>query len=154
MTTLGPYTQATLIYEPVVSIVNGEIATPGTMLDYITKKLPHFLPIIKNARKMPFYNSEGRYTLFVPKSSEHDYHHLDPNLSIRILNMSTVPGIITTDMFLNNQTIFPLDHPRNNLYIRKNLNTIKVSDKQIIFGNIECNNGIIHIIDSILWPIF
>lgn len=68
MTYVGPFTQATLMYEPDEASPKGEVATPGTLLDYVAKNLPHFLPIIKKAGQLPFYNAtERRYTLFVPK---------------------------------------------------------------------------------------
>ena len=45
MTYVGPFTQATLMYEPDEASPKGEVATPGTILDYVAKNLPHFLPI-------------------------------------------------------------------------------------------------------------
>jgi uncharacterized surface protein with fasciclin (FAS1) repeats len=156
MTYLGPFTQATLIYEPDEVSIKGQVATPGTILDYVAKNLPHFLPIIKNAGKTPFYNSiERSYTLFAPSILSPDFSHLDPNTSIQILKMSTVPGIITTDMLSNNQIIFPLDHPRNNLHVTKFKDgEIRVWGKTLIAGDIICKNGIIHLLDGVLWPTY
>ena len=65
MTYVGPFTQATLMYEPDEASPKGEVATPGTILDYVAKNLPHFLPIIKKAGQLPFYNATA--LLFVPK---------------------------------------------------------------------------------------
>jgi hypothetical protein len=156
MTYVGPFTQATLIYEPNEYSPKGEVATPGTLLDYIAKNVPYFLPIIKKAGQLPFYNAtERRYTLFVPKRLPPDFPSLDPNTAIRILKMSTVPGVITTGMLSNNQIIFPLDHPKNNLNITKFRDgEIRVRDKTLIEGDITCKNGIIHFIDGILWPTY
>jgi hypothetical protein len=144
------------MYEPDEASPKGEVATPGTMLDYVAKNLPHFLPIIKKAGQLSFYNAtERRYTLFVPKRLPQDFPLLDPNTAIRLLKMSTVPGVITTDMLSNNQIVFPLDHPRNNLGITKYRDgEIRVRNKHLIEGNIMCKNGIIHLIDGVMWPTY
>jgi hypothetical protein len=146
------------MYEPDEASPKGEVATPGTILDYVVKNLPHFLPIIKKARQLPFYNAtERRYTLFVPKRLPPDFPRLDPNTAIRILKMSTVPGVITTGMLSssNNQIVFPLDHPKNNLGIIKYMDgEIRVNDHPLIEGDIMCKNGIIHLLDGILWPTY
>lgn len=157
MTYVGPFTQATLMYEPDEASSKGEVATPGTILDYVAKNLPHFLHIIKKAGKLPFYNAIGgrRYTLFVPQSLPPDFPMLDPNTSIRILNMSTVPGYIPTTLLTNNQIVFPLDHPKNNLSITKFRDgEIKVRGKTLLKGDILCKNGVIHILDGVLWPTY
>jgi hypothetical protein len=156
MTYVGPFTQATLMYEPTESSPKGEVATPGTILDYIAKNLSHFLPVIKKAGQLPFYNAiERRYTIFVPKILPPDFPRLDPNTSIRILKMSTIPGVITTGMLSNNQILFPLDNPRNNIDVIKHRDgEIKVRGKTLIEGDIMCKNGIIHLIDGVFWPTY
>jgi hypothetical protein len=156
MTYVGPFSQATLIYESDEAPPKGEVATPGTILDYVTKNLPHFLPIIKKAGQLPFYNAtERRYTLFVPKSFPPDFPLLDPNTAIRILKMSTVPGVITTGMLSNNQSVFPLDYPKHNLFITKYRDgEIRVNEHTLIEGDIMCKNGIIHLLDGVLWPTY
>jgi uncharacterized surface protein with fasciclin (FAS1) repeats len=133
-----------------------KVATPATMLDYVAKTLPEFLPIIKKAGRLPFYNAtERRYTLFVPKSLPTDFPSLDPNTSLRILKMSTVPGVITTGMLSNNQILYTLDHPKNDLSITKSADgEIKVQDHTLIEGDIMCMNGIIHILDGVLCPTY
>lgn len=153
MTYVAPFTQATLMYEPTEASPKGEVATPGTLLDYVAKNLPHFLPVIKKAGRLPFYNALGRnYTLFVPKNP--DFPRLDPNTALRILTMSTVPGIITTSMFSNNQTVFPMNS-KNNLGITKyNNGEIKVGNHTLVEGDILCKNGIIHLLDGVLWPTY
>jgi len=134
----------------------GEVATPGTILDYVAKNLPHFLPIIKIGKQLPFYNgTERRYTLFVPKKLPTNFPHLDINTAIRILKISTVQGVITTGMLSNNQTVFTLDHPKNDLNITKYKDgEIRVKDKTLIEGDIICKNGIIHLLNGVLWPTY
>jgi hypothetical protein len=153
MTSVGPFSQTTLLFEPTRTIFR-KVATPRTILDYVTKNLPHFLPVIKKAGKLPFFNNDAgyRYTLFVPLQSNFS-KTLDANIATKIVNMSTVPGIITTDMFSNNQIVYPLG--KNNLRITKNQNgSIKVNENLISRGNIRCTNGIIHLIDGSLCPVF
>lgn len=155
MTYMGPFTQATLMYEPNDASPKVEVATPGTILDYMAKSLPHFLPIIKKAGQLPLYNAtECRYTLFAPKNPL-DYTHLDPNTAISILKMSTVPGVITTDMLSNNLTVYPMDYPKNNLNITKPRDgEIRVMNHRLIEGDIMCTNGIIHLLDGLLLPTY
>ena len=154
MTYLAPFSQATLMYKADEAPPE-EVATPGTMLDYVAKRFPEFLPIIKEAGQLPFYNAtERRYTLFVPKSLPTDFPNLDPNTSIRILKMSTVPGVITTGMLSNNQIVYTLDS-KNNLNITKSMDgEIKVEDHTLIEGDIMCVNGIIHVLDCMLYPTY
>ena len=153
MTSVGPFSQTTLLFEPTKTIFH-KVATPGTILDYVTKHLPHFLPVIKKAGKLPYFNNESgyRFTLFVPRQSSFP-KTLNANIATKIVNMSTVRGIITTDMFSNNQIVYPLGE--NNLRITKNPNgLIKVNENLISRGNIMCANGIIHLIDGSLYPVF
>lgn len=152
MTYVGPFTQATLMYEPDEASSKGEVATPGTILDYIAKNLPHFLPIVKKARYMSLYNTDGRYTLFVPKRLPSNFPLLDTNTAIRMLRMSTVQGVIYTNMLSNNQTVFPLAHPKNDLGITKYNGQIRVMNNVLTEGDIKCKNGIIHLLDGVLWP--
>ena len=51
MTYVAPYSQATLIFEPDEEINIGSviIATPGTILDYVTRYHRSFLGLIKRA---------------------------------------------------------------------------------------------------------
>ena len=132
------------------------VATPGSMLDYVAKKLPEFLPIIKEAGRFKFYNATERsYTLFVPKSLPADFPSMDPNTSLRILNMSTVPGVITTKMLSNNMIVYPLAYPKNNLHVTKSAGgVIKVEGHTLTEGDIICVNGIIHVLDGLLLPAY
>jgi len=140
------------MYEHDEAPPKGVVATPGTILDYVAKNLNHFLPIIKQAGKLPFYNTiDYRYTLFVPVRLPENFP-IDINTALKLLRMSTMPGVITTDMLSNNQILFPISRI-NNLYINKCENgEIKVNGLSLIKGDIKCKNGTIHLVDGILWP--
>jgi hypothetical protein len=151
---VGPFTQATLMYES-DNVSPKVVATPGTLLDYVAKNLSHLLPLIDKAGKLPFYTAKDRrYTFFVPKTLPIDFPSLDPNTCLQILNMATVRGVITTSMLSNNMVVFPLGYP-NNLNIKKFIDgQITVGGRTILEGDIFCENGIIHILDCILWPTY
>jgi uncharacterized surface protein with fasciclin (FAS1) repeats len=155
MTYVGPFTQATLMYEQDELPTKGKVATLGTILDYIAKKLPYFLPIIKKANLLSFYNTPGRYTVFLPKSLPRNFPMLDANTAYRLMKMSTMRGIITVNMLSNNQILFPLAHPQNNLSVTKYKDgEIRINDYTLTEGDILCKNGVIHLLDGILWPTY
>ena len=154
MTYNGPYTQATLMYEPDEVNAKGIVATPGTMLDYVAKNHSEFLNVMKTANLLPFYDCNDRkYTLFVPICLPQDFPLLDPNTCYRIMKYSTLYGVVTTGMLNNDMILYPLSHPRNNIDVTiYNDGEIRVRGKTILKGDIFCSNGLIHLIDGMLWP--
>ncbi len=151
MTYVGPFNQSTLFYESNEVPPKGQIATPGTILDYVAKKLPYFLEIIKQAGRLSLYNSnQRRYTLFVPNTIPTDFN-IDINSAINILKMSTIRGKIMTNMFKNNQILYTMND-KNNLMVNRLNDEILIENRKLLFGDIECENGVIHIINGILVP--
>lgn len=157
MTYVGPYSQATLMYEPSEADIAIEVATPGTILDYVAKNVPKFLFLIKKANLLPLYNSsQEKHTLFLPRSFEKEFpQFIDSNIAFRICKFSTTPGIITTKMLSSssNIVIYSLLSAEN-LNIQSELGEIRVQNELLVAGDILCTNGLIHIVDNILHPKF
>lgn len=158
MTYVGPYSEATLMYEPDEANAKGVVATPGTLLDYVAKKYPKFMDFMKKANLLSFYNcvnEKSRHTLFVPVFIPDNFPRLDANTCNRILKLSTVPGIVTTDMLTDNLTLYPLSHPKNDLYVSvSDSEEIKIRGKTLLAGDIFCKNGVIHVLSGMLWPTY
>lgn len=166
MTAVGPYTQATLLFEPEEPQGKAiEVATPGTVLDYIARNHPRFLSLIKKANLLPFYNDTGAsqptMTVFVPREGgdtntsplDGAFPVLDGNTAWRICKMSTTPGMITTTMLMSSPILVVYSLGRQPLDIVSNAKKeIWVKNKSLLFGDIVCSNGIVHVIDGLLWP--
>jgi len=155
MTYVGPYSEATLMYEPSEPDHVIEVATPGTILDFVGKNSPNFLFLIKKANLLNLYNSsQQKHTLFLPFCV--NIPNADPNIAFRICKFSTTPGNITTTMLSSspNFVIYSL-LPNENLNIqniRGRRPGITIQNKILLHKDIMCTNGIIHLIDNVLKP--
>lgn len=159
MTNIGPYNQATLIYQEDENVLRRNIvANPGTILDYVIHSFPAFSHLIVQTHQMKFYNYiDKNLTLFITEKVPSSLlENLSTNLDVahKILKMSTFPGILTTNMMEDQQKIYTLDNA-NNLTVsisKFDDNLVSVNNANIVKANIVCKNGIIHVIDEILWP--
>jgi len=160
MTYVGPYSEATLMYEPNEPENVVEVATPGTILDFVEKNSPTFLFLIKRANLLNLYNSsQQKHTLFLPLPScvwapFEEWRNIDPNTAFKICKFSTTPGNITTTMLSSspNFVIYSL-LPNENLNIQNTRSgVITIQNKILLHGDIICTNGIIHFIDIMLKP--
>lgn len=190
MTAVGPYSEATLLFEPEEPQGKAiDVATPGTVLDYIARNHPSFLNLIRKANLLPFYNDTGArdrfsfpkngaltrsteqpsMTVFVPREdTKQVFPMLDGNTAWRICKMSTVPGMVTTTMLMSSPALILYSLGRQPLNVSSNQDKeIWVSacgdsvtypcspdagKKSLLFGDIVCSNGIVHVIDGLLWP--
>jgi hypothetical protein len=157
MTYVGPYSEATLMYEPSEPDNVVEVATPGTILDFVEKNSPIFLFLMKRANLLNLYNSpQQKHTLFLPTCInilDRYIEYIDPNTAFKICKFSTTPGNVTTAMLSSspNFVIYSL-LPNENLNIQNNSGLIIVENKILLYGDIMCTNGMIHFIDTILKP--
>ena len=172
MTYVGPYSKATLMYEPSESRVLEKVLTPGcvfgiddvergtdcgpmgSILDVVKRNSPNFLKLIKRANLLNLYNSsQQKHTLFLPFFMDSLNKYVDPNTAFKICKFSTTPGDVTTDMLASspNFVIYSL-LPSENLNIQNNLGVTTIENKILLHGNITCTNGMIQFIDSMLIP--
>jgi len=143
MTYVAPYSQATLIFEPdeEVNVGRVSIATPGTILDYVTRYHRSFLDLIKRANLMSLYNTINNlnYTVFIPRyttgwSGE--------------IKRTTVPGIVTICMMLTSPNMIIYSMSNDELRVTSINGNIFINGSQIIYGDIECTNGLVHVVNN------
>lgn len=153
MTYVGPYSMATDLsdyyLDPPKPI---EVARPGTLLDIIAKQFPNFLALIKKANLEPLYSTVGykKYTVFVPNVP---FPLLDPDTAYRLCKNSTTNGALNLATLRSSQ-MYTLDtlSPQNNLFVETNTCGTQIRGKKILLADIMCTNGIIHVIDGVIWP--
>jgi uncharacterized surface protein with fasciclin (FAS1) repeats len=147
MTYVAPYSQATLMYEPDEEF-RVEVATPGTLLDYIGRTAPHFLQIIRSANMLALYNtiSPKQYTVFVPFRATTTLT-FDANTARRICRSSTVPGIITTDMLMSSPHLV-MYNLNDEMSVSSDNGVINVNGQTVLYGDIKCSNGMIHVVSN------
>ena len=132
------------------------VATPGTILDYVAKEYPDFLSVIKSANLLPLYDTieaRKKYTLFLPAASV-SFPPFDGDTAYKICKGSTVNGVLPVGV-LSSSNFYLLKTlaPQNTIDVQTYQNgEIKIGGKTILFGDIFCKNGVIHIIDGVLWP--
>ncbi|MGL5962304.1 MAG: fasciclin domain-containing protein [Cetobacterium sp.] len=166
MTYVGPYSEATLMYEPSEPDHVVEVATPGTILDFVEKNSPNFLFLIKRANLLNLYNSsQQKHTLFLPSSScIIPNKYIDPNTAFKICKFSTTPGNITTTMLSSSPnfvlySLLPnenlnIQNTRSEVPLGRAQSAVTIQNKVLLHGDIMCTNGIIHFIDGLLNPDF
>lgn len=102
MTSTGPYTESTIIYEPSSYIFLGTLNTPSGFLDLLRQKSPSYYSLVCKAKMERFYNTPVRqYTFLISEIPEQAVKNIDSNLARKILQTSTLNGIITTKMLEN-----------------------------------------------------
>lgn len=102
MTSTGPYTESTVIYEPSSGVFLGILNTPNGFLDLLRQKSPSYYYLVCKAKMESFYNTPTRnYTFLISEIPECTLKNINSNLARKILQTSTLNGIITTKMFEN-----------------------------------------------------
>jgi hypothetical protein len=102
MTSTGPYTESTVIYEPSSSVFLGILNTPLGFLDFLRQKSPSYYSLVCKAKMEKFYNTPVRdYTFLISEIPEQTLKNITSDLARQILQTSTLNGIITTKMLEN-----------------------------------------------------
>jgi uncharacterized surface protein with fasciclin (FAS1) repeats len=135
-----------------------------TSLMYIIDNHPDFTKfsyIIKLARLDRIYNDiQANFTVFVPSDSliqnipEGVFTNLDISTARQIVQASTLRYKITSELLSDSpSTYFFTMNPIEELFIT-NISDITYINNctKVIYYNIEACNGIIHVIDNIIWP--
>ena len=116
MTSVMPYTTASLMFEPRSRELLGTVTSPGTILDFVAKVSPSYLELIRLARMEAFFNDPNRsYTLFL-SDIKTPVAALSPDFARQILTMSTLKGYVTTNMLTDGLCLDPVN-PRERLYV-------------------------------------
>lgn len=127
MTSVGPHTESTVVYEPSSSIFLGILTTPYGFLDFLRQTNPTYYNLVCKAKMENFYNSPGRnYTLLISEIPEHVLKNITSDIARQILKTSTLPGIITTKMLENGMLL-----STNNDYQKLRVSVYQPSTKNV-----------------------
>lgn len=154
MTSSGPYTTATLSYEPLVDMNLGIIPAQNTLLHWMYVQFPYYLNIVEKAGMLAFYNGplEKPYTVFITPSRPIDIDSM--SLARTICRSQTVEGNVSLDALRSSPHMFLKTlSPTNNIVIKYYGDTRNLyANTARITGSIICKNGTIHLLDTDLWP--
>jgi transforming growth factor-beta-induced protein len=170
MTSSGPYTQSlnfTHMYD--MPDLNGYIKpsiTPNSLLDIISDKKNGFtfygFLLEKSGLRELFNQLSFNYTVFIPnditikiKNLDDIFLNADMSYSRSIILSTMLDNKITTDLLMISEMIqLMTKSPPNNLNISYMNDIITINDiATVTQSNIEANNGLIHVIDNVIFPI-
>lgn len=169
MTSIGPYTQSmnfTHMYDmPDLRGNRDWEVCPNSLLDII-KKNKDFSLYDFLVNKAGFYKilmeNAANFTLFIPsdeyiKKSGLEQHILSlDKAEARNLILSTMlNNRITSDLLcVTDASVLKTRNQPNNLYVKCLDNSVVINDyAKIVQFDIQATNGIIHVIDKVLFPI-
>lgn len=136
----------------------------------IHKDFSEFAAIVKKAKLETIFNSpQADFTVFVPdnKAIQRQYHNFASKINIseaqHIVKSLTLKNRITYDLLKDSPmaTYTTRDFPNNLTVMNVNGRTIVTNCSErcagesanLIHADILCKNGIIHVIDNVLYPI-
>jgi uncharacterized surface protein with fasciclin (FAS1) repeats len=141
-------------------------ASPSSLtgIIYNDPRFKKFSYILKLSKLEHLYNNQmSDYTIFVPddsklKFSDSVYLNMDILTAQNIVKYSTlaVPKKITSDILKDSPaSYFLTKNSPNRLYITNISQDLVINGNvRIIFEDYQADNGIIHIVDNLLWPDF
>lgn len=140
MSSLGPSTnQPTLLFQDTSSVESKPVIKSGTVLDYISKNFPYLYSLIERKNLQHYYNDElTNCTIFIPINQT----ELNPKTI-------TINKRINTILLSTSEEIFLPSLSFNSVKVNYKNNIIYINDKPILFGDIMCINGIIHVVENI-----
>jgi hypothetical protein len=163
MTYCGPYSQATLVYEPRTDRPLGAVAAPGTVLDVVTTHFPRYERLIGLAGMYQLYNDRS-YASVGDRASYMTLFIADNDAALPLAAASRNDA---RDFCRASTTLAKLDAETLAASSRILLNTLSptndividaVSDSGAVFANgatvrrvAECSNGAVVVTDRSIW---
>jgi|SRR5579864_583629 hypothetical protein len=148
MTSCGPYSEATLIYEPIEKTVIASVAAPGSVLEVIATEYPNWLKLIERANLTRLYDG---YPCTVFVCANYLFNESLPiATAYEMCRSSTLSRKIDARSLLCATLILNTMSPQNNLLITKNNTRVMVNGANII-ATIDCNESIVHVTDQTIW---
>lgn len=120
-----------------------------------------FRYILKLSNLQGIYNDpQANFTLFVPSDKELSkipegvFTNMDDATARHIVHSSTLRNRITSTLLEDSPASYFVTMSRINKLFITNINgeTLINNSLKVIEKNIECNNGLIHVVDGLLWP--
>jgi hypothetical protein len=146
MTSITPGSQTTLIYQDIPSgLFPQKPIGDGSILDYIFKNHMGFYKTIEKANMLDFFNNDNHCTLFVPYLFEEmsgDILTAKQNVRKR----TTTYYLPVSAMLSSRAQIFPSLSENYPIVIKQDDSQLTINSKILLYGDIVCKNGIVHII--------
>jgi uncharacterized surface protein with fasciclin (FAS1) repeats len=168
MTSCGPYSQSnnftsmTHIQDLRGSLPRKEY-TRDSLTDIISRNqdFSKFKYILKLSKLDGIYNDpQANFTLFVPSDKELAnvpegvFTNMDDATARHIIQASTLRNRITGILLEDSPASYFVTMCRiNKLFITNVNGETYVDSARVIQKDIECGNGIIHVIDRLIWPL-
>lgn len=169
MTSIGPYTQSynfTHMWD--IPDLRGCLPKKGytknSLMDLIsnTPGFSKFKYIIKLAKMDGIYNADqADFTLFVPSDRalanlpEEVLLNMDDATARNIVMASTLNRRITGELLADSPASYFVTRSRQNKLFITNISgqTYINNDLKVIDTDIEADNGLIHVVDGLIWPV-
>lgn len=141
MTAYGPYSEATLIYEPTDAYYI-PVVESNSVIKIVNELYPEVYKLISAANYVTKFASESyKNTLFISESFQYQ-----PCINaVEYCKKFTIPRMIDL-MALNSSNEMILNTERGNVLIKKYKSDIYVNGK-LLLKSITCSNGIIYVTD-------
>lgn len=168
MTSSGPYTQSyNMTHMWDITDLRGCLPKKGVCarsLTGILKNHPDFTKfnyVLELSGLDGIYNDkQANFTLFVPSDKALRYlpngvlTNMDKATARHLIKSSTLDRIITSDLLESSQAFYVLTKDLPNRLFISNVNnkTYINGDACIVSKDLMASNGIIHVIDVLLWP--
>lgn len=143
MTSCGPYSEATLIYEPQSVFILGAVPTPGTIFEFVGRNFPSIFKTIQLARFSKFFNDSDDISLFIFSGIEcpSDIQHAVELCRSLSINKRIGPESLKCSPCL----ILKTNHCSSNLIVKSDGVNVTINGQALI-DCVECSNGIVHIL--------
>ena len=153
MTACGPYSEATLMYEPVGKQFIAAVASPGSVLDIVGKRYPETLKLIERAGLTRLYNSdisEYRITLFVSKSYLYGCG-IPVARAYQLCKASTVPLRLNEDTMKSSRLFVLKTLSDGNDMTIKSCCNVTLANGSKVLEYVKCTNGNVIVVDTNMW---
>lgn len=135
--------------------------TPGSIMHYLYtgENFSKFLSLVDKAQMFGFLNSsQANVTLFVPENKYLEKYknieNMDVGTARQILASCTLVRRIDRDLVTSSPfSYFWTKNPKAHMYVLNINNETYINEQaKVVKFNINCTNGIIHIVDNLIKP--
>jgi hypothetical protein len=143
--------------EPEICINSGSIYSIIASSPSFSK----FKKIVENAKMIGIFNDiQANFTLFLPSDDylkdfpDWFFETMDDGLAKQIINSSIIPKILKRDLLTSSPVCyFYTKNPGMRMYVT-NINYITELNRctRVVRYDINCTNGVIHLIDNLIIP--
>ena len=168
MTSIGPYSQSyNMTHMQNIPDLRGCLPKqgyfPGSIMDIIDKHpdFTKFNYMMKLSKLNGIYNDpQANFTVLVPSDRalvhipEGVFINMDDAVARHIIRASTMNNRITSELLEDSPATYFVTMNRIAKLFVSNINGITYvnNDLRVIHKDMEANNGLLHVIDGLIWP--